>query len=141
MASPKRKQGSNEPNLTTRSDFQLLNDFSSLVGSHPSEQLKSVAWEIMRRYTSHLEAGEKAIPKDYNATLGDARWGDAKRVEAIFGIRRNKLLRMQAKGQVKTVSLGDEKPSSDASASAKAKRLYCLVSILNHIESKSAEDS
>lgn len=95
----------------------------------------------MRRYTAHLEAIAKPVPKDYNATLGDARWGDAKRVEAIFGIRRNKLLRMQAKRQVKTVSLGDENPSNDASANAKAKRLYCLVSIVDLIESKGAEDT
>jgi len=134
MASTKRRHDKNVDDLTKRSDFQLLNDFSNLVGTYPSEQLKVVAWEIMRRYTSHLGALAKPEPRDYNATLGDARWGDAKRVEAIFGIKRGVLLRLADEGTVKSSSLECEHSDAGVGLSTRAKRLYCLVSIAEHVE-------
>lgn len=141
MASPKRKQGSIQPDLTTLSDFQLLNEFSTSVGSHSSEQLKSFAWEIIRRYTSHLDASTKPNPKDYSATLGDARWGDAKRVEQIFGIKRGVLLRLADEGAVISCSLECEHSDAGAGPSTRAKRLYCLVSIAEHLERKADLES
>ena len=138
MASPKRREGSLEQDLTTRSDFQLLNDFTQHIGSHPSGQLKSIAWEIMRRYTAHLEASAKPEPKDYSVTLGDARWGDAKRVEFIFGIKRGVLLRLADEDAVKSCSLESERSDEVEAQSTRAKRLYSLVSIAEHLERRSA---
>lgn len=134
MALSKRRDGSLEQDLTTRSDFQLLNDFTQHIGSHPSGQLKSIAWEILRRYTAHLEASAKPEPKDYSATLGDARWGDAKRVEQIFGIKRGVLNRLFEEDAVKSSSLESECSDEVAGQSIRAKRLYCLVSIAEHLE-------
>lgn len=141
MASPKRRQGSHDPDLILQSDFKLLSDFVELVGSHPSQQLKPVAWEIMRRYTSHLGASAKPEPKDYYATLGDARWGDAKRVESIFGIKRGVLLRLADEGVVKSCSLESERTDEVVGQSTRAKRLYCLVSIAEYFESCAANQN
>lgn len=138
MASPKRRQSSHEPDLNSQSDFTLLNDFVDLVGSHPSQQLKAVAWEIMRRYTSHLDASAKTGTKDYSSTLGHALWGDAKRVEQIFGIKRGVLLRLAEEGVVTDSSLESERSGEGACQSTRAKRLYCLVSIAEHLERKAA---
>ena len=138
MASPKRRHSSPEPDLILLSDFQLLHDFTELVGSHPSQQLKAVAWEIMRRYTSHLEASAKPEPKDYNATLGDARWGDAKRVEQIFGTKRGVLLRLADEGVVTSCSLESERSDGETCKTTRAKRMYSLVSIAEHFERMAA---
>lgn len=134
MPSSIRRRSPAEPDLTTRSDFRLLTDFTNLVGNHPSQQLKAIAWEIMRRYTSHLEASAKPEPRDYSATLGDARWGDAKRVEQLFGIKRGVLLRLAIDGVVKDRSLESECSGEGTCQSTRAKRLYCLVSIAEHLE-------
>jgi hypothetical protein len=133
MAIAKRRSASHEPDLSTKSDFQLLNEFTALA-SPESSRLKAVAWEIMRRYTANLETCSKPEPKDYSSTLGDARWGDAKRVERIFGIKRGVLLGLVAKGLVITSSLDGEGSGDKSCAAVRAKRLYCLISVAACVE-------
>lgn len=140
MAISKRTPDPEEPDLSTQSDFQLLNALTGLVSKENSSQLKSIAWEIMRRYTSVLEEREKTKSIDYGATLGDARWGDAKRVEQIFGIKRGVLLRLAEDGVVIDSSLESER-SGEACKSTRAKRLYCLVSIAEYVERRAANES
>lgn len=140
MAIPKRRLASHEPDLTHQTDFQLLTDLTALA-SPESSRLKAVAWEIMRRYTAHLEARSKPESKDYSSTLGEARWGDAKRVEQIFGIKRGVLLRLAEEGVVKDCSLESERSGERDCQSTRAKRLYCLVSIAEHLERRATLES
>lgn len=135
MAIPKQRQGSDEPDLTNQSDFQLLNEFTALACSE-SSRLKAVALEIMCQYTSHLEVFAKPQGKDHTSTPGDARWGDAKRVEAIFGIKRNKLLRLVDEQHVVTSSLDNQEASYKPCAAVRAKRLFSLTSVAEHVETK-----
>ena len=134
MAIPKRRPDPVQSDLTSLSDFLLLATFTEFL-SPQSDHLKAVAWEIIRRYSSHLEASAKPEPKDYSATLGEARWGDAKRVERIFGIKRGVLLKHAQNGQVITSSLGCGEPGEQSQTAQKAKRLYCLMSVAKCVES------
>lgn len=140
MAKSKRGLATHEPDLTDKTDFQLLTEFTAQAGPE-SSQLKAVAWEIMRRYASHLESRSKPEPKDYTSTLGDARWGDAKRVEQIFGIKRGVLLRLAEEGDVKDCSLESERSGERTCQSKRAKRCYCLVSIAEHLERRATIES
>jgi len=136
MAPSKHKPNPENPDLTTQSDFQLLNAFTNLVSKQDSQYLKLIAWEIMRRYSSFLDKPNPTKSKDHNTTLGDARWGDAKRVEAIFGIRRGVLIRLREAGLIKSNALGEENCDKGATPTTRAKRLYCLVSIAEYLERK-----
>ena len=133
MSAPKRRPAPEVPDLSTQTDFQLLNIFISLVKKLASPDLIPVAWEIMGRYTSSLE---QAPPKrkDYDMLLGDARWGDAKRVEAIFGIKRSPLYRLIGEGKIRSTSLSD---NDHANPSQRGKRLFDLASIAEYLDSLS----
>lgn len=134
MATSKRMSDPEGPDLTSQSDFQLLNSLAELTSKERSQPLQRVAWEIMRRYTAHLQASEKPVPKDYNATLGEARWGDARRVDAIFGIKRGVLHDLSDEDLIKNASLNKDNIKKGMAKSTRAKRLYCLVSIADYIE-------
>jgi hypothetical protein len=133
-ATPRRKPAPAEPDLSSQSDFQLLNYLTSLASKENSQQLTAIIWEVMRRYTAALVDQPPAPTKDYSASLGDARWGDAKRVETIFGIKRGVLRGLVDKDLIKSKVLGGEGDSSGASTNKKAKRLYSLVSILEYLD-------
>ncbi len=92
----------------------------------------------MRRYTSHLEDSAKPVPKDYTSTLGDARWGDAKRVEQIFGTKRGVLHRLSDEGVVTSCSLESERSDGKTCKTTRAKRMYSLLSIAEHFERMAA---
>ena len=94
MANLFPKPNPEEPDLSTQSDFRLLSDFADFVSRERSRELKAIAWEIMRRYTASLAAHAPKGQKDRGSILGETRWGDAKRVEAVFGIRRGVLRRL-----------------------------------------------
>lgn len=130
MASPKRRQAHVEPDLTSLSDFQLLNKFAEHCSKERSHALKMIAWEIMRRYTAYLAASAppKVVPPE--PQLGDARWGDAKRAEMIFGLKRGVLNSLHAAKLIKSKSLDEGRDGK------RAKRLYDLLSIQSYLNSK-----
>jgi hypothetical protein len=129
MALPKRRQDPNEPDLTSLSDFQLLNSLAEHCNKQRSHALLKVAWEIMRRYTAHSGVNAPEKVEATNPKLGDARWGDAKRAEVIFGLKRGVLNSLAEHGQIKSKSL-ETNPDYK-----RAKRLYDLVSIQQYLES------
>ena len=118
------------PDLTSQSDFQLLNHLTEHASKERSYALRAVVWEIMRRYTAYLTITPptKAVPPD--SRLGDARWGDAKRAESIFGLKRAVLNRRCEEGLIKSKSLNEGK------CGKRAKRLYDLLSIEAYLHSK-----
>jgi hypothetical protein len=130
MALSKRRQDPVEPDLTSVSDFQLLDKLVKLCSKERSTELKTVAWEIISRYSAHFAANapEKVIPPD--SQLGDARWGDAKRVEVIFGLKRGVLNSLHAAKLIKSKSLDEGRDGK------RAKRLYDLLSIQSYLNSK-----
>lgn len=133
MASPKRRQAPDELELCRLSDLHLLHNFTDLVCKEHSLQAKRLACEIMRRYTSTRV--EQSFPAYGNSSiLGDARWGDAKRVYQIFGLRRGPLDRIRKAGLIVSSSL-DEDQDEEGSAAVRAKRLYDLISIEEFLRS------
>ncbi len=134
MYTPKRRPEPEEPDLSSQSDFQLLNAFTSLVGREHSQPLKTIAWEIMRRYSSFLDKPPIAAKaRNHDTILGGARWGDAKRVEAIFGIKRGVLIRLREAGLIKSSALEEDRKDGGASPAVRAKRLYDLISIAEYL--------
>jgi hypothetical protein len=129
MALPKRRQDPNEPDLTSLSDFQLLNSLAEHCNKERSHALLKVAWEIMRRYTAHSGANAPEKVEAPNPKLGDARWGDAKRAEIIFGLKRGVLNSLSAANLIISKSLDDGRNGK------RAKRLYDLVSIQDYLNS------
>ena len=135
MYTPKRRPEPEEPDLSSQSDFQLLNAFTSLVTKERS-QLKTIAWEIMRRYSSYLDKPIPTKVKNHDISLGSARWGDAKRVEVIFGLKRGVLIRLREAGLIKSSALEEDRKDGGASPAVRAKRLYDLISIAEYLESE-----
>ncbi|MCB1129547.1 MAG: hypothetical protein KDN05_00360 [Verrucomicrobiae bacterium] len=88
----------------------------------------------MRRYTASLSAHEPKGKKDRGSILGETRWGDAKRVEAVFGIRRGVLRRLLIEGKIQSKHLEVDRPNSDDAAAVRAKRLYSFKSIEDYLE-------
>lgn len=131
MAISKRGPDPEEPDLSSQTDFQLLNAFTSLVSKEQSQQMKNIAWEIMRRYSSFLDKPIPTIPEDYNALLGNARWGDAKRVDEFYGIKRGVLRRLREAGLIKSNPPEDGQPPA-----SREKRLYDLISINEYLKSQ-----
>jgi hypothetical protein len=132
MSAPKRRPAPEAPDLSTQSDFQILNAFTNLVSKEHSHELKMIAWEIMRRYASFLDKPLPPKAMDHNSILGDAKWGDAKRVEAIFGIKRSPLYALMDAGKIRSISLADD--SNDARPSKRGKRLFDLASIAEYFD-------
>lgn len=135
MANTRHRPILHKADVKSYSDFRLFSEFAEIVSSQ-SVQIKDIAWEIIRRYSKYLESQTPPTTKDYRTILGDARWGDAKRVEQIFGIKRSVLRRLTEEGLVITSPL-DSNKSGDSVKAAKAKRLYCLISIETYIDSNS----
>lgn len=135
MAAPKRRPGPESPDLSTQSDFQLLNGFTSLVSKEHSQPLKEIAWEIMRRYSGCLSKSVPTRTKDYSSIIGDARWGDAKRVEAIFGMKRGVLIGLWEAGLIESNSLDKGRKKDGARPAIRAKRLYDLISVVEYVDS------
>lgn len=131
MAKTRRIPDPVVPDLTEQSDFQLLNLLAEIASKERSAPLQSVSWEIMRRYSAHLSAIPPAKPAHSSAKLGDARWGDAKRAEAIFGMKRGVLNSLAEHGLIKCKSLDQGRNGK------RAKRLYDLVSIEEYLGAKS----
>jgi len=117
----------NDPDLTQYNDFQLLHHFTELISKESSPSLKVSAWEIMRRYNSHLSNNEN---KRSNTERDNPMWGDAKRVEHIYGIRRGVLGRLRKEGLIIS------KPLEDGREGSRAKRLYNLRSIDAYLQSE-----
>lgn len=134
MSASKDKAGSVTQDLSSQTDFQLLNAFTNLVSKEQSQQLTTVAWEIMRRYSSFLDKPIPTRPKDYDSILGIARWGDAKRVEEIFGIRRGVLIRLRKAGLIKTNPPEKGGKNDGGAPAAREKRLYDLISVAEYLE-------
>jgi hypothetical protein len=133
MASPKRRQAPDELELCLLSDFHLLHNFTDLVCREHSLQAKGLACEIMRRFTAtRVEQPFPACGKP--SVLGDARWGDAKRVYQIFGLKRGPLDRIRKARLIESRSL-DEDQDEEGSAAVRAKRLYDLISIEEFLRS------
>jgi hypothetical protein len=135
MSAPKRRPAPESPDLSTQTDFQLLNSLANLVSKEASSQLTVVAWEIMRRYTTSLGSQGPTKRCGYEAILKDARWGDAKRVEAIFGIKRGVLIRLREAGLIRSKPLEDDREDAGEVPAVRAKRLYELISIAEYLES------
>lgn len=131
MAISKRRTDPEEPDLSSQTDYQLLNAITSLVSKEQARSLKAVAWEIMRRYSSCLDKPIPTTPPDYHSVLGNARWGDAKRVFEIFGMQRGVLLRLRETGLIETNPPENGKPPA-----SREKRLYDLISIIEYLKSK-----
>ena len=135
MSAPKRKPAPEEPDLSSQSDFQLLNALINLVSKENSQSLKAIAWEIMRRYSGLLSKLVPTRTKDYSSILGDARWGDAKRIEAIFGMKRGVLIRLREAGLIRSKPLEEDRKEEGASPAVRAKRLFDLISIAEYLDS------
>jgi len=134
--STKDKASSVIPDLSSQTDFQLLNAFTRLVSKEQSQQLTTIAWEIIHRYSSFLDKPVPTKPEDYHSVLGNARWGDAKKVEEIFGMKRGVLNRLGDAGLIKT-NLPEKGSKNDgAPPLAWEKRFYDLVSIAEYLESR-----
>lgn len=131
MAKSSRKPDAQCQDLTLESDFYLLNRLTELATAERSQQLQQTVWEIMRRYSAHLSAIPPAKPAHRSAKLGDARWGDAKRAEFIFGMKRGVLNSLAEHGLIKCKSLDQGRNGK------RAKRLYDLVSIEEYLGAKS----
>ena len=134
MATRKCASRQGGANLVNLSDMQLFNALVRSVGSDASSALKDVAWEIIRRFSDSLADTEPAPQKNYEAILGEARWGDAKRVESIFGLKRGVLNRLREQKSIASVALEDEVGEEGLPKSARAKRLYDLISIAGYLE-------
>ncbi|MCP5543862.1 MAG: hypothetical protein H7A49_08140 [Akkermansiaceae bacterium] len=124
MVAPRRKPAPLEPDLSSLPDFQLLHELLAHVSEERFSKLKALAWEMMRRYTAWVAEQPPASSRDYNAILGEARWGDAKRVEAIFGVKRGVVNGLVDKGLIKSKVLGEDPDTSTTSVKKKAKRIY-----------------
>lgn len=133
MAVSKCGQAPQSAALTSQTDLQLLNAFTSLVCKEHSLQAKALAWEIMRRYT----AARVEQPFQANGApsiLGSATWGDAKRVYQIFGLKRGPLDRIRKAGLIVSRSM-EEDCDEDEPSAVRAKRLFDLVSIEQYLRS------
>jgi hypothetical protein len=117
----------NDPDLTQYTDFQLLSYFTEIVGKELSPSLKLSAWEIMRRYAHQLSISDS---KQTNTGDNDPKWGDAKRVELIYGIRRGVLTSLHKERLITSKTLEAGRKGS------RAKRLYSLRSIDAYLQSQ-----
>jgi len=135
MASPKRRQAPDERELYLLSEFHLLHNFTALVCKEHSLHAKELACEIMRRYTA--SRSEHPLETIDTSILGSARWGDAKRVEEIFGLKRGPLDRIRKEGWIESRSLDDD---PDEPSAVRAKRLYDLISIEQYLRSPEAKE-
>ncbi|MEO5914119.1 MAG: hypothetical protein ABIS50_07795 [Luteolibacter sp.] len=90
----------------------------------------------MRRYSGSLDKPVVPTkPKDYNSVLGNARWGDAKRVEEIFGIKRGVLNGLREDELIKSHPPEEDRKEDGDPPAIRAKRLYDLISIVEYLES------
>jgi len=128
MAKSSRKPDAQCQDLTQKSDFFLLNSLTEQVTKERSQQLQQTAWEIIRRYTAHLAA----IPPTHDAKPlagpDDPLWGDAKRAEAMYGLKRGVLNSLAEHGLIKSKSLDQGRNGK------RAKRLYHLGSIQEYLD-------
>ena len=136
MASPKRK-APDEHELCLLSDFQILHNFAELVCKEHSLQAKALACEIIRRYTaSRVEQPFRA--NSGTSILGMARWGDAKRVYEVFGLKRGPLDRISKAELIVSRSM-EESCDKNGPSAVRAKRLYDLISIEQYLRSLEAK--
>lgn len=133
MAVSKCGQAPQSAALTSQSDLQLLNVFTSLVCREQSLHARELACEIIRRFTVSREEQtfqSNCIP----SFLGIARWGDAKRVFDVFGLKRGPLDRIRKAGLIVSRSM-EEDCDEDEPSAVRAKRLYDLISIEQYLRS------
>lgn len=128
MSKTSRKTDFECPDPTKLTDFQLLQAFTELVSKERSHPLHHMAWEIMRRYTTHLAEITPNKEDSNSSSLGDTRWGDAKRAETIFGMKRGVLNSLSKHGLIKSKTLDQGRQGT------RAKRLYDLISIESYLE-------
>ena len=133
MAKSSRLLEKKVPDLSTLHDIQLLKALAD--SAREDSAIQPIALEMMSRYTSHLEEKELPQQKDYTSLLGEARWGDASRVESIFGMKRGLLGNLANAGSIESKSLKINDTIDGAKKPARAKRLYNLVSIAKFLES------
>lgn len=133
MAVSKCGQAPQSADPTSQSDFQLLNAFTSLVCREQSLHARELACEIIRRFTVSRE--EQTFQSNCHPSfLGMARWGDAKRVYQIFGLKRGPLDRIRKAGLIVSRSM-EEDCDEDEPSAVRAKRLYDLISIEQYLRS------
>jgi hypothetical protein len=108
--------------ISDLSDFEILHRITALVSKEHSVEAEILLLEIIRRFTS--SRAERPREKNGESSiLGLARWGDAKRVYEIFGLKRSPLDRLH-------------KDSADGCASyMRSKRLFDLISIEKFLRS------
>lgn len=118
--------------ISDLSDFEILHRITALVSKEHSVEAEILLLEIIRRFTS--SRAERPREKNGESSiLGLARWGDAKRVYEIFGLKRSPLDRLHKEGKIVSRSLDD---SADGCASyMRSKRLFDLISIEKFLRS------
>lgn len=133
MATPKRCRTVNALDLSQLTHLDLLHTFTALVCNEHSSKLRDLALEIIRRLTATRTS--HVLPSDeHQFVLGSARWGDAKRVYEIFGLKRGPLDRLRRKRKIGSRSLDDTEDENTPSSN-RAKRLFDLISIEEFLRS------
>jgi hypothetical protein len=142
MSSAIRSQEHDGLHVSHLSDFEILHRIADLVSKEQSVEARTLLLEMIRRFASSRAASGATGSK--HSILGMARWGDAKRVYDIFGIKRGPLDRLRRSGKIESRSLDDVEDEQSPS-SMRAKRLYDLVTIEKFLRSpagtKFAKDS
>ncbi len=132
MSAAKRSQKKDGRPISDLSDFEIVHRITDLVSKEHSAEAEVCLLEIIRRFT----ASRAERPPDKNgksSILGSARWGDAKRVYEIYGLKRSPLDRLYKEGKIVSRSLED---AEDGRASSiRTKRLFDLISIEEFLRS------
>lgn len=134
MSSATRSHEHDGLRLSHLSDIEILHRITSLVRKEHSVETEALLLEMIRRFTAP-KTTSPIQQADRPSILGIAKWGDAKRVYEIFGIKRGPLDRLWKKEIIMSRSLDDDADDGSPSSSVRAKRLYDLVSIETFLRS------
>jgi hypothetical protein len=134
MSSATRSHEHDGLRLSHLSDIEILHRITSLVSKEHSVETEALLLEMIRRFTAP-KTTSPIQNTDRPSILGIAKWGDAKRVYEIFGIKRGPLDRLWKKEIITSRSLDDDADDGSPSSSVRAKRLYDLVSIETFLRS------
>ena len=132
MSSATSRQEQDGLLISDLSNFEILHRITALVSKEHSVEAEVLLLEMIRRFTASRadllreKSGESSI-------LGLARWGDAKRVYEIFGLKRSPLDRLHKEGKIVSRSLDDS--ADECASSMRSKRLFDLISIEKFLRS------
>lgn len=139
MAVSKHKPTPEElPDLSSQSDFQLLDSFARVASRQASAEMMPIIWEIMRRYTSSLAKVESRLLLSLNIASGTSgfespKWGDCKAVEARYGLKRGVINGMIKRGEIVSSSNSEEKPGGGRT---RGKLVINFESVEKHLNSR-----